>query len=296
MIPRRVLALTTLAMALLSVACSSSSALTLEEYAEWCSRDAAESLGFDTDELEGATWGEVTEVFSRLADEAQSVEPPMQLERYHSGRIQLIQALVAFGQTQDEDELFNVFSLIGIGLVASGIVESAEASLSEEARDVLEEAGCLDSDDGDIGEQPSSDQIDRTELAAIGDRISVHRAQDDDRFDMVVNGRPTRSGDEWRLDVTVFAVTDEWTYETSIWTNGQIELVSAPDSMGRIYKLTETDFWWEEPDDTLSGVILLSGGQHRGALYFSGDAPSGVSWIELRYPAGDATKIVDLTR
>ena len=294
MLRHRLLTLGALAISLLWVACSASSALTLEEYAEWCSRDAAESLGFDEEELEGATWGEVTEVFSQLEDEAQSVEPPPELERYHSGQIQLIQALVAFAETQDDDELFNVFSLIGIGLIASGIIGEAEESLSEVAREVLEEAGCLTSDEG-LDEEGLSD-VDRDDPALIGERISVHRVQDDDRFDLIVHGPATRSGDDYRLEVTVFAVTNEWTYETSVWTNDQIELVSEPDSMGRIYKISEIDFWWEEPEDTLSGVVLVAGGQHRGALYFSGEAPANVAWVELRYPAGDTIKVVDLTR
>ena len=292
--PRHLLAaIGPLLVALLCVACSASSALTLEEYAEWCSRDLAE-WGFESEDLVGATWGKVTDVFSQLEDDARSVEPPTEVERYHAGQIQLIQAVVAFAQTQDEDELFNVFSLFGIGLVASGIVEQAEASLSDEAREVLEEAGCLDSDEE--GDQEESSNVDRDVPALIGERISVQRQYGNDRFDLVVHGRPTRSGNDFRLPVTVFAVTDEWTYETSIWTNDQIELVSEPGRMGRIYKVSETDSWsWgEEPIDTLSGVILIAGGQHRGALYFRGDAPDDVRWVELRYPAGDVTKVVDL--
>ena len=77
----------------------------------------------------------------------------------------------------------------------------------------------------------------------------------------------------------------------------QIELVSAPDENGRIYKLTETTSFWDRPDDSLEGVILVIGGTHDGALYFpAGDAPPETQFVELRYPAGGTRRVVDLSR
>ena len=291
MLHRRLFALGTLALTLLCVACSGSSSLTLDEYAEWCSRDTAESLGIDTEELAGSTWGEVAEVFAQLVDEAQAIEPPEELERYHSGQVQVAQAVLAFAQGQEDDELFNVFSLIGVGLVVSGIVEEAEASLTDQAREVLRAAGCLDS------EEEAVDQVDRADPALIGDRIAVHRTQSDDRFDLVVLGQPQYDSGYYRLPVRVFAIEDEWEYDTSIWSNEQLELVSQPDSTGRIYKITDNILFGDPPEDSLFEVILVAGGTHTGSLYFSADdVPAGTVFVELRYPATSGTKVVDLTK
>ena len=278
----------------LALGCSGEGTLTLGEYAEWCSREPSKTLGTDGEGLVGLTWGELTEILGGLVEEMQVIEPPEDVRKYHAGQIQVMQAVVGFAQEQDEDELFNLFSLIGIGIVVSGISESAEASLTDQARAVLEEAGCLDSDDSGEG---ATSRIDRTNAAVIGDRITVHRMQDDDRFDLVVLGQPRYSDGYYRVPVRVFALTNEWAYDTSIWSNDQLELVSEPDSTGRIYKITDNVIFVDPPNDSLFNVILIAGGSYTGALYFrADDVPAGTKFVELRYPKDDSTNVVDLTR
>ena len=279
----------------LVAACGGTTALTLDEYIEWCEMPRAND---DLSDLDSATWGEATAVFEHWLNEATTLNPPDEVREYHNGSIAAFQALVAVAREEDQDAAYGSFALLGVLLLVRGIVEEAEQSLSANTRAALEAGGCLNSEDADDTSTNDSDgQVDRSEIAAIGDRITVERPQSEDRFEMIVRSRPQRVGDSYRVRVTVFAIIDEWSYDTSIWTADQIELVSAPDENGRIYKLTETTSFWDRPEDSLEGVILKFGGKHDGALYFSGgDAPPGTQFVELRYPAGGTKRVVDLSR
>lgn len=284
------------ALLLLAVACSSSNgALTLDEYIAWCVANAENNNLTDSGAI---TWGEATDILERGLNDARSINPPEEVRQYHDGRTAGLQALTAAAQQEESGEPFNLFTLLGAGLFLVGIIEEAEQSLSPSTRTALEEGGCLDPEVGDDTSTNNGDgQVDRSEIAAIGDRIAVERPQSEDRFEMIIRGRPRRIDDVYSVPVTVIATVDEWTYESSIWTNDQIELVSEPDENGRIYKLTEATSFWDRPDDSLDGVILVIGGQHEGALYFrAGDAPPDTQFVELRYPAGGAKRVVDLSR
>ena len=286
---------------LLAAACSSNSALTLEEYAEWCA--TPREIG-DLSELDSGTWSDAVEAFESLLDETTSINPPEEVRQYHDGSIDAIEAFIAFIEQEDPDALYSTLSLVAIFAIAGGIAEEAEESLSPNARTALEEAGCLDPEgDDDAWTNDGGGQVDRSEVAAIGDRITVERPQSEDRFEMIVRSEPERVGDSfrtrYRVPVTVFAVIDEWSYDykASVWTVDQIELVSAPDENGRIYKLAEAPSFGDRPKDSLDGVILVIGGKHDGALYFpAGDAPAGTRFVELRYPAGDVRRVVELSR
>lgn len=284
------------ALMVLAAACGGgTAALTLDEYAEWCGMGLVND---DLPDLDSTTWDEATAVLERLLGEATAINPPDEVREYHDGLIAAIQALVAVAREEDQDAAYSPFALFGVLLIVGGIFEEAERSLSASTRAALEAGDCLNSEDADdTSTNDSGGQVDRSEIVTIGDRITVERSQSEDRFEMVVRSRPQRAGDSYRVRVTVFAVIDEWSYDTSIWTADQIELVSAPDENGRIYKLTETTSFWDRPDDSLEGVILKVGGRHDGALYFSGgDAPPGTQFVELRYPAGGITRVVDLSR
>ena len=276
------------ALAVVVAACSGSAALTLDEYVEWCAMPRA---GNDLSELGSVTWGEAIDAFESAVDEATSINPPEEVQQYHDGSIAVLQAMIAVAQQEERGEAFNPFALIGAGLLVVGIVEEATDSLSPSTRAALEEGGCLSSDDS------GGAQVDRSTVAAIGDRVKVERPQSEDRFEMIVRDAPEQVNGTYRVRVTVFAIIDEWTYDDSIWTADQIELVSAPDANGRIYKLTETTSFWDRPEDSLDGVILTIGGKHDGALYFSGsDVPTGTQFVELRYPVGGVKHIVNLAK
>ena len=280
---------------LLAAACSSNAALTLDEYIAWCVANAENN---DLSDRGSITWGEAADILERGLNDARAINPPEEVRQYHDSRIAALQTLAAAAQQEESEEPFNLFTLLGAGLLVVGIFEEAERSLSPNTRAALEEGGCLDPEDGgDSSTNDSSGQVDRSEIATIGDRITVERSQSEDRFEMIVRSEPQRVGDSYRVHVTVFAVTDEWSYDGSSWTTDQIELVSAPDENGRIYKLTETTSFWDRPDDSLEGVILVIGGKHDGALYFpAGDAPPETQFVELRYPAGDTRRVVDLSK
>lgn len=286
---------------LLATACSSSSALTLEEYAEWCAMPREID---DLSELESGTWSDAAEVFKSLLDEATSINPPEEVRQYHDGTIDAVEALIAIAQQEDPDAAYSLFPLIATLVIVGGIAQEAEKSLSSNARAALEEAGCLEPEGGgDTLTNHGDGQVDRSEIAAIGDRITIERPQSEDRFEMIVRSGPERVGENfhirYRVAVTVFAVIDEWSYDytASAWTADQIELVSAPDENGRIYKLAEAPSFGGRPDDSLEGVILVIGGKHDGALYFpAGDAPPETQFVELRYPAGGTRRVVDLSR
>ena len=286
------------ALLLLATACSGNEPLTFEEYVAWCA-EQQESDDLSLPELGPMTWGEATDLLEERLDDLTSVDPPEEVEEYHRGSIAAWQAMVAATRAEDESETFNAFTFLAAGLIAAGIAEEARESLSNDARSALQDAGCLSPDDSNdtSSEQSDNTRIDRSVVAVIGDRITVERSRSEDRFEMIVRGRPRRTGDVYSIPVTVIAIADEWTYENSAWTDEQIELVSEPDENGRIYKLTETTQFWDRPVGSLEGVILVVGGQHDGALYFpAGDAPAGTQFVELRYPAGDVRRGVDLSR
>ena len=280
---------------LLAAACGSSGALTLDEYIAWCVANAENN---DLSNRGSITWGEAADILDRGLNDARAINPPEEVRQYHEGRITALQTFTAAAQQEESEEPFNLFTLLGAGLLVVGIFEETERSLSPSTRAALEEGGCLDPEDGgDASTNEGRGQVDRSEIAAIGDRITVERSQSEERFEMIVRSEPQRVGDNYRVPVTVFAVIDEWSYGGSSWTTDQIELVSEPDENGRIYKLTEETSFWDRPDDSLEGVILIVGGQHDGALYFpAGDAPPGTQFVELRYPAGDVRRVVDLSR
>ena len=286
------------ALLLLATACSGNEPLAFEEYVAWCA-EQQESDDLSLPELGPMTWGEATDLLEERLDDLASVDPPEEVEEYHRGSIAAWQAMVAATRAEDESETFNAFTFLAAGLIAAGIAEEARESLSDDARSALQDAGCLSPDDSNdtSSEQSDNTQIDRSVVAMIGDRITVERSRSEDRFEMIVRGRPRRTGDVYSIPVTVIAIADEWTYENSAWTDEQIEMVSEPDENGRIYKLTETTQFWDRPVGSLEGVILVIGGKHDGALYFpAGDAPPGTQFVELRYPAGDVRRVVDLSR
>ena len=270
--------------------CAGNNKLSLEEYADWCGERSEDDTGLDS--LDSLTWGEAAALLDELVEDAIDVVPPEELEEYHDASVTALEAFVAVANDKEPDDPFNPFELLGVGLVIVGTVEEAERNLSARTRDALEAAGCISSDDN----EDDAGVIDREDPAGIGERISVYRPQANDRFDLIIHGQPTREGDLFRLEVTVFATAEEWTYDTSLWTDDGIELISEPDSQGRIYRIREADLLWDEPTDWLKGVFLVAGGQHRGALYFSGEAPAGTRIVELRYPSGELTRIVELNR
>ena len=298
----RLVAAIAAAMAVFIAACSNSGAATLDEYVAWCAEfrtnNEISEIGSQISEIGSNTWGDYTSALENLLGEVRSIDPPQEVAEYHAGFIAAIQALLAVAQQEDENEISNPFALLGAGLLLVGIVEEAEQSLSPSTRAALEEGGCLDPGDGDdTSTNDGGGQVDRSEIAAIGDRITVERSRSEDRFEMIVRGRPRRIGDVYSVPVTVVAISDEWTYEDNAWTDEQIELVSEPDANGRIYKLIETTQFWDRPVGSLEGVILVIGGKHDGALYFpAGDAPPGTQFVELRYPVGDTRRVVDLSR
>ena len=302
--PRRaglsVLAVLGLLVGLVSAACVDvPEPLSLQEYGEWCA-EVTLAIGLDaptrlqTEDYE-LTWGEADAVWSAAAERFEGIAPPPEAAAYHEAMDEVLQTLLTVSETNEADEQFSVYSLYAVALGVGQAALEAQQAMPDEVEQVLRETGCLEPtpDEGHEGEAfpIGSVELDRSEPRSVGERITVERIWQDDRFELVVHG-PVEEADPYhRVMVTIYSLSEEWTYAAG-WDDDAIQLVSEPDANGRIYILDETDQIWERPEDALWDVFLITGGRHEGALYFGGYAPPGTKFQELRYPDGDVRRVV----
>ena len=132
----------------LAAACSGESRMTISEYASWCG-DTDESVGDGA--LVGITWGEFEDLYQPVIDEYRRIENQIPDEAslliYHRAKRGAAEALRDFARQQDEDEIFNGFALLSVGLAVAASIETAEASLSPRTRTALISTGCIEEDD-----------------------------------------------------------------------------------------------------------------------------------------------------
>ena len=118
---------------------SSSSAMAVREYAEWCvDRDSLAGL----DEADLATWGDAADHLADQLAEFRRIDPPPTVAPYHSASTAALELLVAHALDHDPGSEFEPMSLIGAGLTYA--LPLAEADLSLQTRQALIATGCLE--------------------------------------------------------------------------------------------------------------------------------------------------------
>jgi len=142
---RRIMSLRLLLLALAAVAAvaavaacaSDDDALTVAEYAERCGA----RTGFDE---VWETWGEFTAELSDVYDELAAATPPDVLIAFHAASTEAARVLLAFGEEQPADWLFDPIALNPPALLAAvDALDAARNLLPEDIRNQLRATGCI---------------------------------------------------------------------------------------------------------------------------------------------------------
>ena len=113
----------------------------IDEYAEWCAQWEARS-----DESDTETWGDMVEELKKVIDAYEDMEPPEELEDYHTVNLKTAKALLEIVKEKDGNQIVNEFELfLQPGLFAIGAaIMSEEDKLGSHIRTQLVDAGCID--------------------------------------------------------------------------------------------------------------------------------------------------------
>ena len=121
---------------LLVAACSASAeTLTVDEYIAWCG-----GLPFEEDLL---TWGDWTEAFELLRDEARAISPPGELRGYHTASLEGIQIVIDRIEDKPADDTVDFLELEGSFERVNGLIETAVEKLPDDLRSRLDDVGCV---------------------------------------------------------------------------------------------------------------------------------------------------------
>lgn len=119
--------------------------MTVAEYARWCSDIRGDGS------FVGLTWGEFADEMQVLVDEYRNIENQIPDEAsfliFHRANRGAAEAFRDFARQQDEDDIFNSFALLTIGLAAEASIDTAEDSLLPRTRTALVSTGCIEEDD-----------------------------------------------------------------------------------------------------------------------------------------------------
>ena len=141
-VQRRVMSLRLLLVALAGAAvvaacASDDDALTVAEYAERCGARS----GFDE---VWETWGEFTTELSDVYNELAAATPPDVLIAFHAASTEAARVLLAFGEDQPADAVFDTVALSTPALLAAAdALDAARSLLPEDVRSELRATGCI---------------------------------------------------------------------------------------------------------------------------------------------------------
>ena len=95
----------------------------IDEYAEWCAQWEARS-----DESDTETWGDMVEELKKVIDAYEDMEPPEELEDYHTVNLKTAKALLEIVKEKDGNQIVNEFELF----LQPGLFAIGAAIMSEE--------------------------------------------------------------------------------------------------------------------------------------------------------------------
>ena len=137
MMPLRLLLVAIAAAAVVAACASDDDALTVAEYAAQCGARS----GFDE---VWETWGDFTAELSDVYDELAAATPPDVLIAFHAASTEAARVLLAFGEDQPADAVFDTVALSTPALLAAAdALDAARSLLPEDVRSELRATGCI---------------------------------------------------------------------------------------------------------------------------------------------------------
>ena len=88
------------------------------------------------------TWREYGTAVAAVVSDVEGIDPPAALRGYYSASEQAIQIVLTAIEDQPPDDQVNLFALMGIAVLAAGIIDTAVAALPPALQAQLEAAGC----------------------------------------------------------------------------------------------------------------------------------------------------------
>ena len=125
--------------------------MTVSEYVMWC---GALEVGTYADTE--STNSEVIDNLGFWLEEADNIDPPTELEPYHNARTDFISATKSSLSSEPPDEVFSLFSILGVALLLGPALEETVNGLSAQNRDLLVDAGCINEDTSETTDMPST--------------------------------------------------------------------------------------------------------------------------------------------
>ena len=105
--------------------------------------------GEDID-LAGMTWREYGVAVAAVYADAQDIDPPPLLRRFHTASLQAVQLVLTVIAAQPPDDPVDLFALIGVAMLAAGAIDTAATDLPPALRAQLEAAGCWEPSGAEI--------------------------------------------------------------------------------------------------------------------------------------------------
>ena len=163
-------------------------------------------LGDDGSDELPATWGEFADATRPRVDRVRALSPPPELAQWHNVNLLTLNAMAEHAESQLRDDLFNLFDLLGVGLVMASQITEAEKAVPEEAVAALSAHGCNTDDWGDDPFDGSDDpdpQTNGTDSDAARDPSSAWQSYTDvdDFTDAVEVGARLEANNGFELEV-----------------------------------------------------------------------------------------------
>ena len=168
-----------------------------------CSLDL---LGDDDSDGLPATWGEFADETRPRVDGMRALSPPPELAQWHNVNLLTLNAMAEHAESQPRDDLFNLFDLLGVGLVMASQITEAEQTVPERAVEALSAHGCNTDDWGDDpfdGSDDADPQSGGTDSDAARDPSSAWQSYTDvdDFTDAVEVGTRLEADNGFELEV-----------------------------------------------------------------------------------------------
>ena len=120
-------------------------AMSLDDYLSVCAMQAESQ---NTDDAE--TYGELTARLGEAVEQVSSLTPPAEVADWHNNMLELLTTFQDLADSQPEDMIIGleILGLVFQLTVLEDALSQAEDDLPADVRKQMEEAGCIDSDDG----------------------------------------------------------------------------------------------------------------------------------------------------
>ncbi len=105
--------------------------------------DIAQFQALEIEAGEATTWGVYFTVVDLGLTAAKIIDPPDDLAEYHQAQVALLTLVAQYAFAQPSDVEFDPWELLGLGLIAAGLVQQAEESLTPDLRQRLVDGGCI---------------------------------------------------------------------------------------------------------------------------------------------------------